>query len=220
MAENNYTKKLLGYFIKFDESDPGESEVGYVPITPPTPANDLRPRNTEPIDDLKTTRLGAPPNAPVKPAETVPPPDQLLTLEEIYRRANITPASFTAEEVWEFLQDQPASADTASLTKDFARDLARFNRRYNDNVDAKSIARDAVQKQLALQHYIQTITNQTDDFSAERNRQIADLEKQIEQAREAIKKEQERRNQSIEKFRIEAERLDKVVKFLDQDVSA
>lgn len=217
MAENNITKKLLGYLVKFDDSDQQESELRPVPIT--TPANDGRPRNPEPFDNLKTTKLEPSPDPPVKPAEIVPPPDQMLTPEEIYRRANIPLAPFTAEEVWEFLKDHPANADTASLTKDFARELARFNRRFNENVDAKSIARDAHHKQRALQAHIRSITTQGDGFIAEQETQIASLEKQIEQMRETIKKEKERRGQSIEKYNNESERFDTVLRFLDQDVS-
>lgn len=202
------TKGLKVVKDLFFVDTPAEADTGlprttsFNPVAAPSPGNSYDGHATAKLEP-RAAPAPAPPLA--KPPETV---------EEIYQQEKLQQPSYTAEKLLKTL-DKFSDLSTVARRAVISDMLEEMN-----NVTPQSIAQDANRKRRVLQKYAENLSAQTDAFIGAKQQEVAKLEKQIAEARQAIEQEQARHTKIKELCLAHAERLEQVEAFLGQDVSS
>jgi hypothetical protein len=191
------------------------------------------------VEDLAAGRAPAAPGSPPPPTKTVeqivrdtdgpnldqisvasappPAPDGSINFQSIYQAANLPPAPFSAEQMLEMLASLPAELPLEMRRQTVKATLASLGKAIG--ASPETIVADTSRKLAALSAYVDDVTKKTGDFAAAANLEIAALEKQIQEKRQAIGTIQGRHAQVVQACTREADRLDDILEFLSLDVA-
>jgi hypothetical protein len=218
MANNNVTKKLLDLFIQTDE--PQKPPTPAAPIAPP-PALSTQPRPPA-SNNHHDTRPGHRSEVPALPLEPPRPAPATLehptSIERVYQTANIQPAPYTAEDLMEMLETLSELPTIEAKRKAISGLLGALKAK--SGVTAQTIAKDADAKRRALLAYADQFSKQTEQFVAEKQQLMNHLKAQIELAGKQIEEAKDRQKKTTEMCLEQADRLEEVEAFLDQDISS
>jgi hypothetical protein len=150
---------------------------------------------------------------------SAPPPaaDGTVNFQSIYQAANLPQSSFSAEQMLEMLASLPAELPLEMKRQTVKATLASLGKAIG--ASPETIVADTSRKLAALSAYVDDVTKKTGDFAAAANLEIAALEKQINDKRQAIASIQSRQSQVVQACTKEADRLDDILEFLSLDVA-
>jgi hypothetical protein len=134
----------------------------------------------------------------------------------IYQHSGLPASPFTAEQMLEMLNSLPPELPLDTKRQTVKVTLNSMGKSIGANPE--TIVADASRKLAALAAYIDHLTQQTADFNAAAQLEIAGLESQIAQKRKAIEAAQQQQAQMRQLCDAESDRLDDVLEFFSLDV--
>jgi len=143
-------------------------------------------------------------------------PDGKPDFGPIYQHSGLPASPFTAEQMLEMLNSLPAELPLDTKRQTVKVTLNSMGKPIGANPE--TIVADASRKLAALTAYIDHLTKQTADFAAATQMEIAGLEAQIAQKRQAIEIAQQKQQQMRRLCDVESDRLDDVLEFFSLDV--
>lgn len=146
-----------------------------------------------------------------------PAPDGTVNFGSIYQAAGLPAVPFSAEQMIDMLQSLPAELPLEMRRQTVKATLASMGKAIG--ATPETIVADTSRKLAALSAYVDDVTHKTADFAASANLEIAALEKQIADKRQAIGTIQARQAQVVQACTREADRLDDILEFLSLDVA-
>jgi hypothetical protein len=153
-------------------------------------------------------------------AASGPPPvtaDGALDFLKIYEAAKLPAASFTAEQMLDMLNSLPNE-----LPLDTKRQTVRVTMSsIGKTVGAtpETVVADASRKLAALHAYVEDLSKQTTDFASTTESEIAALQAQIEEKRQAIQSAKLKLGEVQRACDLESDRLDDILEFFSLDVA-
>jgi hypothetical protein len=163
-----------------------------------------------PVEKVTPTAV---PTPALLSASAVEQPDD-LDLSDIYEQERISPAPFAAEQALELLDALPKE-----LTPETRRQVFNELLRARSTVPPEVVLEDARRKVGALTASVTAIPGQVTDFVAALETEIAHLENQIREKREAMEQAQTQQRRITQKCQAEIERLTVVLRLLGADTS-
>jgi hypothetical protein len=134
----------------------------------------------------------------------------------VYQHSGLPAAPFTAEQMLEMLNSLPPELPLETKRQTVKVTLNAMGKTIGANPE--TIVADASRKLAALAAYIDHLTKQTADFAAGAQLEIAGLEAQIAQKRQAVESAQQKQTQMRQLCDAESDRLDDVLEFFSLDV--
>jgi hypothetical protein len=192
------------------ETEKGDATVAPTPPPPPPRARTVEEivRETEGpnLDEIKV--------APVAPLPLSGEGD--IDTTAIYNSANLPAVPFSAEQMLDMLASLPAELPLETKRQTVKVTLASIGKTVGATPD--TIVADASRKIAALTAYVENLNHQTNDLSANVEKEIASLQAQIEEKRKTVQDARFKLTQVTDKCSTEAHRLDDVLEFFSLDV--
>ena len=206
MSLRNALKRAAGLLVEFPETDTTSA---------PQPAR-VPPRTVEQI-----VRESPGPNldeirVEPKDVQSVPAPSGQPNFAEVYRKASLPQAQFSAEQALEVMHSLPADLPLEVRRKTVAVTLAAMGKAMGVTID--SVVADASRKLAALTAYSEALTTRTADYVTATEKQITDLESKISDLKKEIEETKGMLANAVEACRKESEHLDDVLEFFSKDV--
>jgi len=143
--------------------------------------------------------------------------DGSIDFPALYQHANLPVAPFTAEQTIDMLASLPENLPLEVRRQTVAVTVGAMGKAIGATPD--SIVADASRKLAALASFEQNFSKQAAEFVAAANFEIAELEKQMKEKREAITDAQTKQADVTRRCEAEADRLDDVLEFFSLDVA-
>ncbi len=145
-----------------------------------------------------------------------PAPGGKVNFAEVYRRANLPQASFTAEQALEVMSSLPTDLPLDVRRKTVATTLLAMGRAIG--VNTESVVADASRKLAALSSYEDALEHQTDLFVMSGEEAIATLKTKIAEHEKSIAEAKAMLDSARGELTAESERLDDVLEFFTADI--
>jgi hypothetical protein len=184
------------------------SKVASVFVEIPPQQNKGTHDNSKPDNLLSALGLS---RVVASPAPLVQVPDVPLDLPNIYRQFNVPVVAFVAEQALDLIDSIPHER-APNARRQMARGMLSALSR-STGVGPRDVAADASAKIAALDGYARDVSRQTENQIQRLEMEIAALQTQIEQKREAIGAERARTALTSKKCEEEADRLRLVVEY-------
>ncbi len=144
-------------------------------------------------------------------------PDGAIDFGALFKHANLPDAPFTAEQTIDMLASLPSNLPLEVRRQTVAVTIGAMGKAIG--ATPESIVADASRKLAALASFEQNFSRQVAEFVAAANFEIAELEKQMKEKREAITDAQTKQADVTRRCEAEADRLDDVLEFFSMDVA-
>ncbi len=144
-------------------------------------------------------------------------PDGHADFTALYRRAGVPEAAFTAEQMLELLNSLPKELPLETKRQTVKVTLGSMGKSLG--LTPETLVTDASRKVSALAAYTDHLVKETSASVAATEREIADLEAQVEEKRAAIRAMKDRQAEETEWCNQECDRLDDVLEFFSLDVA-
>ncbi len=152
-----------------------------------------------------------------QPTGTVSAPGGKVEFADVYSRAGLPQATFTAEQALEVMSSLPSDLAIEVRRKAVQTTLQAMGKAMG--VDTQSVVADASRKMAALAAYGDSLEHQTNQFTAAAEAKIADLDKQIADQRASIDEVKKMLADALAKCQAESHRLDDVLEFFTLDIA-
>jgi hypothetical protein len=186
-----------------------EANSAQDPGTPPIKTVDQIVRDTAgpSLDEIK----GSTPSTPVVAS------DGTVDLAVVYSQANLPPAPFAAEQVMELLANLPPELPMETRRQTIKVTLNAMGKA--TGASSESVVADATRKLAALAACTDQLGRQTSNTTATLEREIGELQSQIEEKRRAIESAKQQLAAVTKACETESHRLDDVLEFFSLDVA-
>jgi hypothetical protein len=144
--------------------------------------------------------------------------DGKVDFAAIYKAAGLTPAGFTAEQMLEMLASLPAELPLETRRATVKAMLGTIGK--NMGATPETVVADASRKLAALNSFVQFMDRKTQDVVSAAEKEIAELEAQIDAKKTAIQKARGELAGVTHACETESDRLDDVLEFFSLDVGA
>jgi hypothetical protein len=121
-------------------------------------------------------------------------PDGKADFAPIYQQSGLPPASFTAEQMLDMLNSLPPELPLDTRRQTVKVTLNAIGK--NIGATPETIVADASRKLAALNAYLEHLSQETGEFVAATEREIAALQAQVEEKRKSMQAAQEKQTQS------------------------
>jgi len=210
MSLRDNLRKAAGLFVEIPPETPEAVEMAADLAGPPpakTVEHIVRDTTGPNLDEIQV---------PQQAAAAVSTADGSVNFGELYQRAGLPAAPFTAEQMLDML---------TSLPIDLALEAKRQTVKATMNAMGKAIGAtpetivtDASRKVAALSAYVDAMSKQSAEFTARSEMEIATLQAQIADKRKAIDTAKGQLQRVTTTCKTEADRLDEVLEFFSLDV--
>jgi hypothetical protein len=150
----------------------------------------------------------------------VPPPiatpDGKVEFSALYQHAGLPPAPFSAEQMLDMLASLPSNLPLDTRRQTVTVTLGAMGKAIG--ATPQTIVADASRKLAALTAYAESVSKQTAELVAQTELEIATLQAQIEEKRQAAQAAQQQHSQVTQVCEAESDRLDDVLEFFSLDV--
>lgn len=205
-------RKAAGLFVELppEETPPErETETMETPVPPTRTVEQIVRESDGPnLDEIHVS------------AESASPPtvgaDGRVEFGAIYAQANLPAAPFSAEQMLDMLQSLPAELPLAVKRQTDAVTLNAMGKSLG--ASPETIVADASRKLAALAAYAEALSKQTTQNTTTDEAEIASLEAQIAEKRQAIASAKQQQTQAVQVCAAESDRLDDVLEFFSLDV--
>lgn len=134
----------------------------------------------------------------------------------IYAQAGLPTVPFTAEQMRDMLNSLPAELPLAMRRQTMKVTLDALGKTVGATSDG--IVADASRKMAALAAYAGSLSQQTKAQTAQAEQEIAALEAQIQEKRQAVARSQATLTEAVQRCNAESDHLDDVLEFFSLDV--
>lgn len=244
MSLRDTLKKAASLIVEFDDENPPPANTQHVQLRqdgPPAPKDDLDELDArlaagrKAMEDLAAGKTPAAsttaktvqqivqdthgPNLDQISVASAPPPaaDGTINFQGIYQAASLPAVPFTAEQMLDMLASLPAELPLEMKRQTVKATLSSLGKAMG--ATPETIVADTSRKLAALSAYVDDVTKQTADFAAAAGIEMAALQKQIEEKKQAVANIQSRQQQVVQSCTKEADRLDDILEFLSLDVA-
>lgn len=171
--------------------------------TPKTADQIVRDTPGPNLDEIKVPDTPAKAGAPLQPSQ-------------IYEAAKLPASPFTAEQMLEMLASLPPELPLETRRATVKVTLSALGKSLG--ATPETIVADASRKMAALSAYNDHLARRTTEFVAREEGSIIEMQKQIEEKKQAIIEAKNSQSQAMQASKTEAERLDDVLEFFSLDV--
>lgn len=133
----------------------------------------------------------------------------------IYKAAGLTPAGFTAEQMLEMLASLPSELPLETRRATVNAMLSTLGK--NMGATPETVVTDASRKLAALNSFVKFMDRKTQDVVTSGEKEIAELEAQIDARRTAIQKARAELAGVTQSCEAESDRLDDILEFFSLD---
>jgi len=210
MGLRDNLRKAAGLFVEMPSEAPAEAEMTADLAGPPparTVEHIVRDTAGPNLDEIQV---------PAEKAAAVATADGSVNFGELYQRAGLPAAPFTAEQMLDMLTSLPADLPLEAKRQTVKATMNAMGKAIG--ATAETIVTDASRKVAALSAYVDAMTRQSADFTARSEMEIATLQAQIAEKRKAIDTAKGQLQRVTATCNAEAERLDDVLEFFSLDV--
>ena len=207
-------RKAAGLFMELPPEDNAAHaghQAGYEAEPPPVPARTVeqvvRESDGPNLDEIRVSQEAAP--------AFITSGGQ-ADFGAIYAQAGLPTVPFTAEQMRDMLNSLPAELPLAMRRQTMKVTLNAMGKTVGATADG--IVADASRKMAALAAYAGGLSEQTKAASASAEQEIAALEAQIQEKRQAVARSQATLTEAVQRCNAESDHLDDVLEFFSLDV--
>lgn len=148
----------------------------------------------------------------------VPPaPDGKMSPGAVYSAAKLPPTPFSAEQMLEMIASLPPELPLETRRKTVKVTFGALGKSLG--ATPETVVADASRKMAALASYESFLRKRTDEFAATAETEIAALQKQIEEKRQAVMQARSQFLTATQMCQTESDRLDDVLEFFSLDIA-
>ena len=232
MNLHNVLRKAAGLLVELPPEEPEETPRPQNPETgTQTPAHDLwaeleaevkqnaSPPATKSVEQIVRDAHGPNLDQIRVPADTPPPtaaPDGKMDFTALYQRAGLPASPFTAEQTIDMIGSLPAELPLDTRRQTVRVMITAMGKAIG--ATPETVVADASTKLAALSAYVESVGQQTSALLQTAEEDIAALQAQIEQKRNAMLEAQQLQAQVTTVCQAEAHRLEEVLEFFSLDI--